>query len=163
MASLDVYLCPMCGTSIAEATLECPACGETLPLDASHSPSESSSVSDFARAKRKRLIWMLVLSIAAGVAEVLLPDAERAIQIADSFAIVLLIASWCQLDAHQRNETLGRLLRLTIIFFTFVGLPVYLFRTRGIRGFLSLFLALLFYVLLIALQLGSMALTEYVV
>ena len=64
----------------------------------------------------------------------------------------MLIASWCHIDARERGYTIRKPLFLTIVFITIVGLPVYLMRTRGVRGVLSIVLALLFTVIIVVLE-----------
>ena len=62
-----------------------------------------------------------------------------------------------------RRGTLGKLQFASIILIALIGLPVYLFRTRGLRGFLSLLLALLYYLLIICEQFGVMMITDLLV
>jgi len=55
----------MCGASISEAMRQCSACGETVAPDDGQTQSELLPASDFAKAKRWRLIWLLALATAA--------------------------------------------------------------------------------------------------
>jgi hypothetical protein len=152
MATVDANACPMCGESISEGSLQCPACGETLAPDGSPSPADSQPEEDFAKAKRRRLLWMLGLAVAAGIASAMFADAERELQLLEGVGIAVLVASWCQVDARERGGTIGKLQFVSIVLIALIGLPVYLFRTRGLRGSLSILLALLFYALLVGVQ-----------
>lgn len=153
----------MCGEAISEGALQCPACGETLAPAGSLSPADSQPAEDFAKAKRRRLIWMLGLAVAAGIASAVFADAERELQLLEGVAIAALVASWCQVDARERGGTIGKLQFVAIILFALIALPVYLVRTRGVRGFLSILLALLFYVLLIGVQVCVSLITNLLV
>jgi hypothetical protein len=153
MATVDANACPMCGESNSEGSLQCPACGETLAPAGSLSPANLQPTEDFAKAKRRRLVWMLGIAVAAGIASEVFADAERELQLLEGVGLAVLVASWCSVDARERRRTLGKLQFASIILIALIGLPVYLFRTRGLRAFLSLLLALLFYALLIGLQL----------
>jgi hypothetical protein len=151
MATVDANVCPMCGESIIEGALQCPACGETL-APVSLSQADSQPAEDFAKAKRRRLIWMLGLAVAGGIATEVFADAERELQLLEAVAIAALVASWCQVDARERGSRIGKLQFAFIILFAVIALPVYFFRTRGLRGFFSILMALLFYVLLVGVQ-----------
>jgi hypothetical protein len=109
---------------------------------------------NFANAKRWRLIWLLVFSIAIGVAEQVFAEDEldKMFRVGGAIPSVMFIASWCHIDARERGYAIRKLLFLAIVFVTVVGLPVYLIRTRGVRGILSIVLALLFAVIMVALE-----------
>src|SRR5262245_409109 len=162
MATVDANACPMCGESISEGSFQCPVCGESLAL-ASFSPADSQPTEDFAKAKRRRLMWMLGLAVAGGITTEVFADAGRELQLLEAVAIAALVASWCQVDARERGGRIGKLQFALIILFALIALPVYLVRTRGVRGFLSILLALLFYVLLIGVQVCVSLITNLLV
>src|SRR5262245_36564982 len=159
----DTRFCPMCGASVTEAIGECAACGETLSPDDAPTPAVPADAPEFAKAKRRRLAWLLVLAAAAGIATQVVADAGREIQVLEAIGIALLIASWCTIDARQRGGTIGRLQFLGIVFFTIIGLPVYLLRTRGMHGIASILLALLFYLAMIGVQLTATVIAHLLV
>lgn len=67
--------------------------------------------------------------------------------------------AWCFEDARQRDYQIGKLMRIGLVLF-FIGVfPIYLFRTRGLFGFVSLLGAALFFCLM---MLGAYA-GEFVV
>jgi hypothetical protein len=152
MVTADAKTCPMCGESIHEDMHQCPACGETLTPAGTLSPANSQSTEDFAKAKRHRLLWMLGLAVASGIASEVFADAERELVLLEAIGFAALVASWCSVDARERGGRIGKGQFVTIVLIPVIGLPVYLFRTRGLRGFLSILLALLFYALLIGVQ-----------
>ena len=116
--------------------------------------SEVPRAVNFAKAKRWRLIWLLVFSIAIGVAEQVFAEDEldKLFRVGGAIPTVMLIASWCHIDARERGYAITKLLFLAIVFVTVVGLPVYLIRTRGVRGVLSIVIALLFAIIMVVLE-----------
>ncbi|MFO0914005.1 MAG: hypothetical protein U0795_13685 [Pirellulales bacterium] len=57
--------------------------------------------------------------------------------------LLVLGVSWCHLDAAERRYTIPFTLRLGLILIFGLALIVYLFESRGIRGFVSVVLAAL--------------------
>ena len=127
---------------------------ERMTGSQSDAASEVLQAEDFAKAKRWRLIWLLAFSIAIGIAEQVFAEDEldKVFRVGGAIPTVMLIASWCHIDARERGYTIRKPLFLTIVFITIVGLPVYLIRTRGVRGVLSIVLALLFTVIMVVLE-----------
>ena len=158
MIPVDTENCPMCGASIGEGQGQCSVCGETLTRDSQFS---AESLNDFAKAKRRRLIGLLVLAAVAGIAMQAMDSAEREIEILEGICIAVLVTSWCTVDAHERGSTIGKLQFVGLVFFTFIGLPVYLIRSRGVRGVLSTLLGLLFYFAMIGVQIAAMLVTSF--
>jgi len=119
--------------------------------------------SGFARAKRLRLIGLLVLSTVFGAIEQLqeINDFDGTFFIiAGTIGVVMLVVSWCLLDARERGYTIPKLLLVLIVLFGAIGLPLYLIRTRGVRGLWSSLLALLFLGLMVIFDLiGSMTIS----
>ena len=154
----------MCGTAIVAGDQACRSCGEEFSISA-HDPASAvgQAGEDFAKAKRRRLIWMASLSVVSGVVQQLLVDGEmgRPLQLVSALATTVLIASWCHVDARQRDFTIGRGMFLTIVFLTFLGVPIYLLRTRGVRGIVSILLAVLFVVLMVVLEEAAILVTYW--
>jgi hypothetical protein len=120
----------------------------------SDAASEVPRAVNFAKAKRWRLIWLLVFSIAIGVAEQVFvkDELDKVFRVGGARPTAVLIASWCHIDARERGYAIRKLLFLAIVFVTVVGLPIYLIRTRGFRGVLSIVFALLFAIIMAVLE-----------
>ena len=56
-----------------------------------------------------------------------------------SFTFALLIAFWVVLDARRRQRKMGYGFPALVFFIWPLFAPIYLFQTRGVRAFLSLF------------------------
>ena len=86
------------------------------------------------------MLWLF--AIAFGVAYSVSPNGEisKRAELAAEFALPLIIGSWVIADARKR----GRQLCYDYDSFVFLAYPiiapVYLFQTRGVRGFLTLLL-----------------------
>jgi hypothetical protein len=106
---------------------------------------------------------MLALAAVSGVATQLFADSAREIELAEGLIVALLVASWCHHDARERGDTLSRRLFLGIFLLALIFLPVYFFRTRGIRGLVSILLALAFYIAMIGVQMLTMVVASYMV
>ena len=104
---------------------------------------------------------MLVLSIAAGVAEQLFAEDQRSVMFAVGIAGLLLLGSWVRLDANERGYTLTKPLFLAIILMAVLGLPVYFIRTRGTRGVVSILIASLFAFALMGIEQIAIEITFY--
>lgn len=63
-------------------------------------------------------------------------------------ALIFPTMRWCFLDAREHNLRLGRFMQLLIIGLAAVGVPVWLLRSRGLRGLISIGWLLLYCVLL---------------
>jgi hypothetical protein len=110
---------------------------------------------DFKKPKRWRLIGLAAVSIIGGVLEQLFSEThadERAFAIGGMVLGLILLVSWCRLDAREQGYTISKPLLLAIILFAAIGLLIYFIRTRGARGILSFGIAVLFTVVLIALE-----------
>jgi hypothetical protein len=160
MIPVDTTTCPMCGATLGEGQTQCSVCGETLTPG---SQFPAGSLIDFARAKRRRLIWLLVLAAVSGFAMQAFEGAETEIEILEGISIAVLVTSWCSVDAHERDTTIGKLQFVGLVFFTLIALPVYFVRTRGLPGVLSTLVALLFYIGMIGVQIAAMVITSFLV
>ena len=99
------------------------------------------------KAKILCLLGMLALVVVVGVLEQITPDTrdvDQLLTIGTAVIEIILINVWCQYDSWERSYTIGKPLRLLIIFFAAIGVPVYLLRTRGWRGLVSIVLVAVF-------------------
>lgn len=99
-------------------------------------------VIDYAAKKRRIVLMLLAYSAILGVIGVFLPDEESPLDYIVGLPILILGMAWCFVDAEERDHRIGKLMQLALIFFFVVAYPLYLFQTRGIRGFLTLGLAM---------------------
>lgn len=105
---------------------------------------------------------MLVFAAVIGVAAQLFAASEgsdQVITVVAAFGGILLVVMWCQYDAAEQQYTIRKPLLLLIIFVALIGVPVYLFRTRGIHGIYSSVLALAFFVLFLLVQQAAIEVT----
>lgn len=117
--------------------------------------SDAKRTETFAKSKRRRLIGMLTLSAAVGVVVQLSPEIRRdpgLFAFCGGLLYLMLIVSWCLLDARDRGYRIRQPLLVTIVCLAFIGVPIYLIRTRGIRGVWSSTLAVIFFCILIAIE-----------
>jgi hypothetical protein len=91
-------------------------------------------------AKRRCLVGLLLLAVVMGVLDQLVvqKQADRVVTLVGGLVSIVLIFIWCQNDSYQRSYKIPKLLRLLIIFVAILGVPIYLLRTRGRRGILSM-------------------------
>ena len=102
-------------------------------------------------AKLACLFSLAVLAVADGAFEPFVPDharAERVFSLMISIPAFVSIFFWCLYDAKERGYHINLLFRILIVFCTCVGVPAYLLKTRGLRGFYSIGLAVLFMVVI---------------
>jgi len=65
------------------------------------------------------------------------------------------------LDARERGYTISTPMFLSFIFCSAIGLAVYLIRTRGVRGIVSILLAFLFGLAMTALEQIAIEITNH--
>ena len=101
-------------------------------------------------AARKRGIVMLLLAYSAVLGGIIwfLPEEDTALDFIVGLPLLILGIAWCFTDAAQRDHRIGRLMGLLLVLLFVVGLPIYLFQTRGFGAFKSL--------LLLAVLIGAM-------
>src|SRR5437764_14212226 len=85
------------------------------------------------------MLWLCALAF--GVMYSVPADGEisKRADLASGFALPLVIASWIIADARKRDRQLCYDYDNFVFFAWFVIAPVYLFQTRGLRAFLTLF------------------------
>lgn len=98
-------------------------------------------------AKRRCLAALILLFLADGVLSAIILEHSTAGEIVPAITALLafaLIFCWCLFDANERNYHINLLFRVLIILFPYIGIPAYLLKTRGLRGFFSIALMVLF-------------------
>lgn len=108
---------------------------------------------DYAGKKNMILLLLLGYSFLYGIAAWFVPEEKTAIDILLIVPFIVLEFLWCKIDAEQRGFQIGKLTRLLIIFFSSIGLILYLIQTRGFGAVISITLALLFACLMYGLML----------
>ncbi len=116
---------------------------------------------DYARKKRRILIWLLVYSAAFGVVYCFFPEENKLVDFIVGLPGLVLGLSWCFTDAAERNHRIGRLMKVLLVFVFIVAFPIYLLQTCGFSGFKSLGLALLFFAAMFACMAAAMIATLY--
>jgi hypothetical protein len=107
-------------------------------------PAEHSAPINLAD-KKRRILWMILIYAGVlGFVTPFLPEYDRVLDLLVGIPYVALGIWWCHLDAQQRDHSIGKVMRLCLVFLFAFALPVYLFQTRGLGGFKSLFYAGLF-------------------
>jgi hypothetical protein len=114
--------------------------------------------------KRRLLLWlMLVAAVDAGIGPFVESNQSEKAQIAVfGFITGFSVRQWCSLDSMERHAPFGLLLGLTIVFVTVIGVPIYLLRSRGLRGLLAVGKAALFLVALGIIAFVTEQLVSYI-
>jgi hypothetical protein len=84
------------------------------------------------------MLWLYAIAVA--VASAIIPDGRLpwASDYVSRVALSLIVASWVMADAQKRQRQLCYDYGSFVFFAWPVVVPVYLFRTRGVRAFLTL-------------------------
>ncbi len=88
-------------------------------------------------------------SATLGVLTAFWPNPSPIFSVVLNIPFIVLLINWCQNDGERFGIRIGKWSRLGLIFIFPVALCVHFFRTRGIRGFMAIFLAALFFLSLI--------------
>jgi hypothetical protein len=115
------------------------------------SMSDVALNSDLPQKKRQALFQILAVVILLPFIEVFVArwwHDERTWIVINIVTIMFPMLRWCFLDASELGLRLSRFMQLFIIAFAALAIPVWLLRSRGIRGVLSIGWLLLFVVLL---------------
>ena len=104
---------------------------------------------DYARKKHRILSMLLGYSALSGVFLVISlllnpEDKPSLMNIVIQIPSIALMLWWCLVDADQHNHRVGKIMRIGLILLPIVAFPIYIFQTRGIAGFKTLLLAVLF-------------------
>jgi len=103
--------------------------------------------SDFREQKWLSVAGLAVLTAACGGVGALIDETTPAGKVVTGFGALLVLSLayvWLYYDSIEHHYPIGILLGICIILLAGIGIPIYFFRTRGLRGFISLGLTLLF-------------------
>jgi hypothetical protein len=98
--------------------------------------------------KRYCLIGILALFLISGVLFPFVhkdPNIDSLMTFLVAFLFTVLTLLWCKYDSFERGCRIRPRLTVCIVLLAFVGVPIYLFLTRGWRAFASLVLMILFF------------------
>ncbi len=113
-------------------------------LDESDSSDADCTIPNYSNRKRRILILLLVYSAVLGLSAVYLPEDDRVVDVALGLPMLIMLISWCYIDAGQRNHVIGRIMRASLVLLFALAFPIYIFQTRGLKGFISLALTAVF-------------------
>jgi hypothetical protein len=133
-----------------------------IELQNHQSATDYSDGAAVKKAKRQCLLGLLGLASIIGVLDQVFVDdrsSDRLLTTGSAVIAVVLIAAWCHYDSWQRSYTIGTPLRILILLLAAIGVPVYLLRTRGWRGLISIVLAGAFLGLMIVLEWAACVVT----
>jgi hypothetical protein len=97
--------------------------------------------------KRYCLIGILVLCLLSGMIFPFVAEGSRVYSGIGSFMgliCIVLTLLWCKYDSYERDYQIKPILTFCIVLLGCIGVPFYLFLTRGWRGFVSIILLILF-------------------
>lgn len=90
----------------------------------------------------RRKLWllgaMLVLSALMGVIGCFVDEEDSISAMLAGMPLLISAIAWCFVDAQQRGHRIGRLMKLLLVAFFALALPIYLIQTRGWRGLITL-------------------------
>ncbi len=98
---------------------------------------------DYAAKKHRIILMLLAYSAIFGVICIFLPEEGSLLDFVVGLPMLILGISWCFTDADQHNHQIGKLMRFVLVLLFIIGFPLYIFQTRGIRGFKILALTVL--------------------
>jgi hypothetical protein len=102
------------------------------------------STSSYAGRKYRILLMLLAYAGLIGIVSIVLPVDSRGLNFIFGLPGLILSATWCYIDANQHGYTIGRFMRLGLLFLFAIAFPIYIFQTRGLAGIKTLALAVLF-------------------
>ena len=105
--------------------------------------SAATDAVDYAGKKRRIIRMLLAYSAILGVISIFLPEENTPIDFVVGLPLLILGISWCFTDASEHGHRIGKVMRFMLILAFFVGFPLYLVQTRGIRGLKTLSLTVL--------------------
>jgi UDP-N-acetylmuramyl pentapeptide phosphotransferase/UDP-N-acetylglucosamine-1-phosphate transferase len=110
------------------------------------------------------LVGLLLLAVVMGVFDQLVEHewSDRVLTLAGMLLGIVLITTGCQHDSREWSYTITKPLRLLLIFIAIIGVPIYLLRTRGLRGLISIAMAVAFFGILLLLEQLAIAITDRV-
>ena len=142
--------CDRCGARIDHIPEKCPECGEII-YDRMDPHVRERIIYEMEKApirKRKRavLIGMLIWAVLIGVS-ILLPEgstANRSLGFLLDIAFLFMVLMWCHYDSIEYGYDLSMGMKIFIVLLMPIAFPLCIFRSRGIAGFKTLAMALLF-------------------
>lgn len=99
-----------------------------------------SEVKYFRRQKRRFIGLLWVYGLLFGVICCFLPENDSQIDFLVSVPFLVFGILWCSADAKERGTRLGKPTQILLVLLFVVGFPLYVFRSRGLGGFKTLFL-----------------------
>jgi hypothetical protein len=112
-------------------------------------PIEIETAPDHRKEKRRALLLMLAVMTLAGSASTSIAAIGNVVMPLFGFLLLILATTWIYYDSVDRGAPIGTGMRLAILLVAFVGVPVYIFRSRGFTGGVVLALKGLLYLLLL--------------
>jgi hypothetical protein len=89
--------------------------------------------------KKLRIVLMLLAySAVMGVIACFLPEDETPGDFIIGVPILVLGVWWCFVDAEERGDRISMLRKWLLVLLFPVGFAIHVFRTRGVRGFITL-------------------------
>jgi hypothetical protein len=138
-----------------ERAMQPPDQSEPLPVEP-ELPTDTMAASDVEdrQIRRRALLWMFGTCLFEGLGVILFLDDDlllNVVRIATYLACTALLHQWCGADARLHSRELWPHFALTLVVCPgpLLVLPIHLVRTRGVRGLLSLLLAIGFVVVLV--------------
>ncbi len=107
---------------------------------------------NYARQKRQVMGLALAWAAISGVIAPFLFSEETIVELLLDVPYLVLVLKWCLIDAAQRGQQLGRVMRFALLLLMLFALAVYLLRSRGVAGILAVIQTLLFLALVIAIN-----------
>ncbi len=126
-------------------------------LDTVHN-FESASPVDYSAKKLRTVILLLAYSAIVGILSCFLPEEDSTLDFIVGLPWLVLGISWCFIDAAEREHRIGLFTRLLLILVFVIGLPTYLFQTRGFGAFKTIALTMV----LVAAMCGCLIAAAYV-
>ena len=65
----------------------------------------------------------------------LIPKDDRLLNFLISLPVLIPVVIWCHLDAKEREQPIGVLMKLGLLFLFVLAFPIYTLQTQGPRGF----------------------------
>jgi hypothetical protein len=113
-------------------------------------------------AKRRCLFGMLALAAIVGVLDQIFADdrgTDKFVTVIYALTAAFLLITWCQYDSRLYAYRIRKPLLLLIFLLAIIGLPLYLLRTRGYRGLISIAIAAAFFAALLLLEQAAIEVT----
>jgi len=114
---------------------------------------------DYAEKKRRIIKMLFAYSVIVGVVTVFLPEEDPFLDLVIGLPLLGLTMSWCFADADERDRQIGGFTKGLLVLIFFLGFPLYVFQSRGIKGFKTLCLAILLVAAMFVCMVASMFLT----